>query len=251
MSSTKQTGTEMKIIRQINYFSSLSLICLIALPHIVMAASVNLKWNANNEPDLSHYNVYFGKSSRNYGNPTPVKNKSVCRVDGLEKNKTYYFAITAVDTSGNESGFSTEKKAVARQVSDGSGGSSTSNNALISLTSKKLRKKAYGNIPDRDTTHLERVRYSFPGKKGSLELKYQAYDVDNTNEVKILLNGQEIGYAPVTKDNEWSTKKRTLRLNDAMVHDDKINIIEFVNTYNQSKKYSWGIKKVNVKRVKK
>ena len=239
------------MIRLIKLLKPLLLVCLLVLPTSVWSASVNLKWKANNERDLSHYHVYYGKSSRSYGNPIPVGKQTSHKIDGLDKGKNYYFAVTAVDTAGNESGYSSETKAVAHQVSNGSGGSSTSNNALISLTSKKLRKKAYGNIPDRDTTHLERVRYSFPGKKGSLELKYQAYDVDNTNEVKILLNGQEIGYAPVTKDNEWSTNKRTLRLNHAMVHHDKINIIEFVNTYNQSKRYSWGIKKVNVKRVKK
>ncbi len=101
------------MIRLNKLLKPLLLVCLLVLPASVWAASVELKWKTNNERDLSHYNVYYGKSPRNYGNPIPVGKKSSFRIDGLEKNKTYYFAITAVDTAGNESGFSSEIKAVA------------------------------------------------------------------------------------------------------------------------------------------
>jgi len=64
-----------------------------------------LTWKANSESDLSIYRVYYGTSSRNYGLPIPV-NGTKYSISGLNSNVTYYLAVTAVDTSGNESGYS-------------------------------------------------------------------------------------------------------------------------------------------------
>ena len=64
-----------------------------------------LTWKANSEPDFSVYRVYYGTSSRIYGLPIPV-NGTKYSISGLNSNVTYYFAVTAVDTSGNESGYS-------------------------------------------------------------------------------------------------------------------------------------------------
>ena len=93
--------------QRIHIISLMSLFGLI-LPSIVLAGSANLRWRANNEPDLATYNVYYGASPRSYGNPIPVGNSTSYEVDGLADGQTYYFAVTAVDTSGNESGFSNE-----------------------------------------------------------------------------------------------------------------------------------------------
>ncbi|MFP4420632.1 MAG: fibronectin type III domain-containing protein [Desulfococcaceae bacterium] len=70
--------------------------------------SATLNWTANEESDLNEYRVYFGERSRNYGPYIPVPSGTQYTVEGLEAGKTYYFAVTAVDTSGNESGFSRE-----------------------------------------------------------------------------------------------------------------------------------------------
>ncbi|VAX33570.1 hypothetical protein MNBD_NITROSPIRAE01-1408 [hydrothermal vent metagenome] len=75
-------------------------------PH-VFAGSAILSWDANSESDLSGYKVYFGTSSGSYGTPTTVGNVTTYTVPDLNTG-TYYFAVTAFDTSGNESGFSTE-----------------------------------------------------------------------------------------------------------------------------------------------
>lgn len=74
-------------------------------------ASVTLTWNANSESDLQGYRVYYGTSSRNYTTNTDVGNVTSYTVSGLATGATYYFAITALDTSGNESGFSGEVSA--------------------------------------------------------------------------------------------------------------------------------------------
>ncbi len=79
-----------------------------ALSSYLMAAEVKLKWQPNSEADLQGYNVYFGSSSRNYGPPVPVGHNNDYTVQDLEEDQAYFFAVTALDTSGNESGFSAE-----------------------------------------------------------------------------------------------------------------------------------------------
>ncbi len=86
---------------------SIFLIFLFVLNANVFAASAILSWDANTEPDLASYKVYFGTSSGNYGTPINVGNVTGYTVTGLSTG-TYYFAVTASDTSDNESGFSTE-----------------------------------------------------------------------------------------------------------------------------------------------
>ena len=91
----------------------IALLLIVLLPAAAMAASVTLRWQANQEPDISGYNVYYGTSSRNYGAPIPVGNTTSHTVDNLTEGTTYYFAITATDTSNNESGYSSEVTANA------------------------------------------------------------------------------------------------------------------------------------------
>jgi hypothetical protein len=73
----------------------------------VLAADVTLAWNANPEPTLTGYKVYYGTSSRSYGVFISAGNVTSYRVTGLSSG-TYYFAVTAYDASGNESGLSNE-----------------------------------------------------------------------------------------------------------------------------------------------
>ena len=70
--------------------------------------SAIVTWNANTEPDLSGYRVFYGTSSRNYPNSISVGKVTSATISGLTKGTKYYFAVKAVDTSGNLSGYSTE-----------------------------------------------------------------------------------------------------------------------------------------------
>ena len=72
------------------------------------AAQVTLKWHANKEPDLAGYKVYQGTSSRNYDTWMDIGNWTDVTIADLEDNRTYYFSVTAYDTYGNESGYSSE-----------------------------------------------------------------------------------------------------------------------------------------------
>ena len=99
------------------------LILLCVLPSSVLASSAYLSWAPNSEADLQGYNLYYGTSSRNYASPVPVGKKTNYTLEGLEIGETYYFAITAVDTSGNESGYSSEAtKTITETLPTGSAG---------------------------------------------------------------------------------------------------------------------------------
>lgn len=66
-------------------------------------------WNRNIENDLAGYRLHYGLKSREYANEIKiaVAETSVV-VKGLDSTLTYYFALTAFDTAGNESAFSKE-----------------------------------------------------------------------------------------------------------------------------------------------
>ena len=73
--------------------------------------SAILKWNANTEVNLSGYKVYYGTSSRNYDSFVDVGNVTECELfEPLDPNEglTYYIALTAYNTSDNESKKSNE-----------------------------------------------------------------------------------------------------------------------------------------------
>ena len=95
----------MKIRLAISYLLAIIFLCL---PVVSWAASVTLRWQANSEPDIAGYNIYYGTQSRAYSTPIPVGNVTRYTVNDLKDGKKYYFCISAIDTSGNESGFSAE-----------------------------------------------------------------------------------------------------------------------------------------------
>ena len=57
---------------------------------------------------MSGYKLYYGTTSRTYGAPIAVGNKLTHTVTGLAVGQRYFFAVTANDTFGNESGYSNE-----------------------------------------------------------------------------------------------------------------------------------------------
>jgi hypothetical protein len=87
---------------------SLILSQIILLSSIESVAQIKLSWDPNTEPNLAGYKVYYGTASRTYGLPIVVGNVTTCTVPGLTRGVTYYFAVTAYNTSHNESGYSNE-----------------------------------------------------------------------------------------------------------------------------------------------
>ncbi len=80
---------------------------LILFPASVQSAET-LKWDANTETDLAGYILYQGITEGSYETPIDVGNVTSYTVSDLEPGMTYYFAVTAYDTGGNESGPSNE-----------------------------------------------------------------------------------------------------------------------------------------------
>jgi hypothetical protein len=90
----------------------LSAICSLA-PAISSAAQVTLAWDANTEPDLAGYKLYYGISSGSYPFSVDVGNRTSYTLLGLLEGQFYYLAATAYDSSLNESGFSNEVSTTA------------------------------------------------------------------------------------------------------------------------------------------
>ena len=86
-----------------------TILAILAIAGIAQAATVQVTWNPNTEEDLAGYRLYVGEASGQYGEPVDVGNVTghVMEITP-EYGGTYYFALTAYDTSGNESGYSAE-----------------------------------------------------------------------------------------------------------------------------------------------
>ena len=91
------------------------MLSIVLMAFHVHAARVSLSWTAptTNQDntslnDLAGYQVYYGLALRFYDVAVDVGLATSAVLSDLEAGRTYYFAVTADDTSGNESVFSTE-----------------------------------------------------------------------------------------------------------------------------------------------
>ncbi len=85
------------------------ILALLAIAGTTQAATIQVTWNPNTEPDLAGYRLYVGEASGQYSEPVDVGNVTEHQLTITPQyGATYYFALTAYDTSGNESGYSDE-----------------------------------------------------------------------------------------------------------------------------------------------
>lgn len=166
-------------------FYLLLAIFTISMPTSALAASVTLKWKNNAESDISYYNIYYGAQSRAYGSPIPAGNVSTHTIDGLDHGRTYFFAITAVDTSGNESGYSSEASAKASSPTQSTGTldvKSPINNLAL-------------------TTNLES-----PQRWGrTVQIMAQAQGGTNQYEYQFVINGNVVRDYATSNSFAWNT----------------------------------------------
>ncbi len=79
----------------------------VGLRAIPAPGSIELSWEGNSEPDLAGYHVYRAPPGGSWEN-IAAANLPGFSDRGVEKGKTYRYAVTAVDRSGNESPRSAE-----------------------------------------------------------------------------------------------------------------------------------------------
>jgi hypothetical protein len=70
--------------------------------------NVVLAWNPSPNADVVGYNVYYGTESGVYTAFFHVDNLTEAQISGLADGVTYYFAVSANDSAGNESQLSEE-----------------------------------------------------------------------------------------------------------------------------------------------
>jgi hypothetical protein len=73
--------------------------------------SITLSWDANSEPDIAGYKLYWGTSSGVYDQSNDVS-QTTASVPNLTVGVRYYFAVTAYNKAGLESGYSEELSAI-------------------------------------------------------------------------------------------------------------------------------------------
>jgi len=81
-------------------------------PAPAAVGTATLQWAASSDSRVAGYRVYWGTNSRSYqqgrGSGAPAGLSVSYVVGSLQSGRTYYFAVTAYDASGNESAYSAE-----------------------------------------------------------------------------------------------------------------------------------------------
>jgi hypothetical protein len=83
--------------------------------NVGLAAQIRIAWDPNTEPDVAGYKIYYGTSSKSYTGSVDVGNVTSCTLKGFKKGETQYIAVTAYNSSGSESGYSSEVSGVATE----------------------------------------------------------------------------------------------------------------------------------------
>jgi hypothetical protein len=93
---------------------TLSFVCVLAsLP--AAAGTIGLAWDPVSHPDLDGYRIYYGTSAGDYTDPIDLGTVTQHTLTGMSDCTTWYVAVKAFDTSGQESdAFSNEVAGWAR-----------------------------------------------------------------------------------------------------------------------------------------
>jgi hypothetical protein len=77
------------------------------------AAQVTLAWDPSTDPNVTGFKVFYGTSSHSYQFNNDAGKNTTFTVSNLRDGATYYFVVTAYNSSGIESQFSNEVSGVA------------------------------------------------------------------------------------------------------------------------------------------
>lgn len=105
----KLSFTESSVLCTSAWIKSILMVVVIGIPSLLMAeGSLFISWDANTEPDLAGYKIYYGTASSQYDNSVDIGNVTEYRAFDLVVEQRYYFVVTAYDQAGNESDYSEE-----------------------------------------------------------------------------------------------------------------------------------------------
>lgn len=99
---------------------------LMSIENVTLAKDVTLAWEANQEPDLAGYKVYYGTNPGVYNGttalegPSPIDPGRATTVTfvGLDDTKEHYFTVTAYNFEGKESPYANEVNSPAWTYDD-------------------------------------------------------------------------------------------------------------------------------------
>ena len=86
------------------------IVCLLAIAAMSQSAWVRFAWDQSPDPFVNQYNLYWGPGPVNYTNHVTANGltNTTATVSNLVYSAGYHFAVTAQDSFGQESKYSTE-----------------------------------------------------------------------------------------------------------------------------------------------
>ena len=78
------------------------------LPAQLRAADLTLAWDPSIGTDVTGYRLHYGTTNGVYSTKVEAGSATSCKVSGLTAGLTYYFAATAINSSGIESAYSNQ-----------------------------------------------------------------------------------------------------------------------------------------------
>lgn len=129
------------------------------------AKTVSLQWDPNTEADLAGYKIYYKTETNSFpfdgtgaaegASPVDVIKQTTTSISGLDAGETYFFTVTAYNTSGLESSYS-NIVTVAESLPPMAAISSPANNSAVSGTVSI-------NVDASDNVAVSKVEYYVNG----------------------------------------------------------------------------------------
>lgn len=79
-----------------------------ASPPPASSGSAVLEWDPVVATDLAGYRIHYGTTTGSYPSSADAGTSTTITLNGLTSGRRYYFVVTAVDSSGQESSYSNE-----------------------------------------------------------------------------------------------------------------------------------------------